>query len=301
VPDPSKSWAIYASLHEGGEAQYYRFEVSEGQRIYVSLLKSTAAEDSDFLPGFVLMGPSIVDEGTVPDYVEVPAGAGSMVVEAVQPESATYEPFSPSNFYALAQADLDAPATGDYYVAVYEQFRGGHYSVAIGWREEYTLSEWVLIPISLISVYQWGGFTLWIIFAPLAAVVVVGLVLIVWRQTRRGVSYGLFNWVGIFAGLLFLGTGAITFTQMVLALTKTGLVSEALLTVLFGSMPVIVGVVTLRLVLKTDGKVNLRTRMELAIVGVVALFAWAGLLLGPALALVASVLPSRTQKASGKA
>jgi len=24
VPDPTKSWAIYAELHEGGEAQYYR-------------------------------------------------------------------------------------------------------------------------------------------------------------------------------------------------------------------------------------------------------------------------------------
>lgn len=50
VPDPTKSWAIHSELHEGGEAQYYRFDIAEGQRIHVSLLKSTSAENEGFVP-----------------------------------------------------------------------------------------------------------------------------------------------------------------------------------------------------------------------------------------------------------
>ena len=57
IIDPTKSWAIYAKLHEGGEAQYYRFNATAGQRIHIMLYKSTRPEDTDFLPGFVLMGP----------------------------------------------------------------------------------------------------------------------------------------------------------------------------------------------------------------------------------------------------
>ncbi len=301
ITDPTKSWAVYSELHEGGEAQYYRFEISEGQKIYVMLLKSTAVEDDDFLPGLVLMGPDIPIEGTVPDYVEVPQGARSMVVEGTQPSGATYEPFSPSSFYELAKIDLEAPATGTYYVAVYEPYRGGHYSIAVGEREEYTLSEWILIPVSLISVYQWGGYSLAVIFAPLVVVIALGLGFIVWRQMKRGVSYGLFNWVGAIAGLLFLGTAAMTLLQMALALAKTGIVSEVWLTVLFALGPVIVGIVVLWLVLRSSGKVNLRKRAELAILGVIALFVWAGLLVGPVLAVIASALPARSDKTPGKA
>lgn len=294
IPDPNKSWAIYANLHEGGEAQYYRFETSKGQRIYVMLLKSTAVEEDDFLPGLVLMGPDISNEGAVPAYVEVPEGAGSMVVEGAQPSEATYEPFSPSSFYSLAKVDIEAPASGAYYVAVYEPSRGGHYSIAIGEREEYTLSEWLLIPINLISVYQWEGQSLAVIFAPLGITVVIGLVLMVWRQRNGKITSTLFLWTGALSALLFLGTGAMTIFQMILALTKTSLVPEAGITIVFALMPILLGIGALRVVLKSGSKVDIRKRAYLVIIGILALFAWAGLLVGPALAVIASVLPAGT-------
>ncbi|NIR87877.1 hypothetical protein GWO13_10125 [Candidatus Bathyarchaeota archaeon] len=43
---------------------------------------------------------------------------------------------------------------------------------------------------------------------------------------------------------------------------------------------------------------KIRKRIYLAILGILALFAWAGLLVGPALAVVASVLPVRTRDSS---
>jgi len=297
VPDPTKSWAIYSELHEGGEAQYYRFEMAEGQRIHVSLLTSTGPENTGFTPGVVLMGPGIIAQGTVPEYVEVPEGVGSRVVVGKQPAQATYEAFSPSNFYSLADLELDAPTSGTYYVAVFEPSRGGRYSIAVGDREAYTISEYVLIPIRLISVYQWGGQSLALVLAPMGITIAIGLGLMVWRWRNQGIPQTPSGWVGALAGLLFLGTGATVLFQMVFSLTRAPLTPEIGITLLFALMPILLSIGVLRITLRRGRKVNARARIYLTILGIIAFFAWAGLLVGPALALVASVLPSRASEA----
>jgi len=294
IPDPTKSWAIYGELHEGGEAQYYCFNITEDQRIHVGLFKSTNPDEREFVPGFVLMGPGINNQGAIPDYMEVPAGADTLVVKGKQPAQATYEPFSPSSFYLLADVALDAPRSGTYYIAVYEPSRGGHYGLAIGDRESYTLSEWILIPINLISVYQWEGQSLTVIFAPMGATLAIGLGLMVWRRRNLGTAQTLFDWAGALAGLLFFGTSAMILFQMALTLTQTPLVPEIGVTIMLALLPILLGIGVLRLVLRREGRVDIRRRAYLAILGLLALFAWAGLLVGPALAMVASVLPTRT-------
>lgn len=293
IPDPTKSWAIYAELHEGGEAQYYRFDALNGQRMHVMLFKSTRSEDDSFLPTFVLMGPGIQNQGSVPSFVEIPDGAGTAVVDGIQSSYSTFEPFSPSVFYELAQLDLAAPADGTYYVAVYESSRGGHYGLAVGDREDCTLTEFILIPISLVSVYQWEGQSLALVFAPMTATVAIGLALVVWRWRTRLSNKGFFGWIGVFAGLLFLGSGASVLFQLTFKLTQTAVSFEIVVTVVFALLPIILGAVALLLCSRAEEKVNLRKRIYLAIVGIAALFAWAGLLIGPALALIASFSPSR--------
>jgi len=294
IPDPSKSWAIYAELHEGGEAQYYRFSISEGERILVSLLISPASKDEGFLPVLVLMGPKIVNQGVVPGDVEVPEGSGVIVLEGKPPSQATYEPFSPSSFYSLGAIDLNAPSSGTYYVAVYEPFQEGHYCLAVGYRETYTLEEWILIPINLISVYQWEGQSLPFILAPMVAILVIGLAILLWRQRSRGRPMAFFNWTGALAGLLFLGSGVTVLSQMIFALTRTSLVPEIGVTLVFAAIPVILGIGALRLAMKEDEKMGTRKRVYFVILGLLALFMWAGLLVGPILAIVTSLLPSRT-------
>ena len=298
VPDPTKSWALYGELHEGGEAQYYSFNITEGERVHVMLFKSPAPEDKEFAPSFVLMGPDINGQGDVPDYVETPVGADTLVAEGKQPAQASYEPFSPSSFYSLADVALDAPRSGTYYIAVYEPSRGGNYGLAIGDREEYTLSEWILIPVNLISVYQWEGQGLAVIFAPMAAILAIGFGLMAWRLRKRELAPTLLDWAGTLAGLLFVGTGAMILFQMSLTLTQTPVAPEIGITLVLALIPVLVGIGVLRLILRSGGEVNIRKRVYLAILGLIALFAWAGLIVGPVLAMVASVLPTRTRASS---
>jgi drug/metabolite transporter (DMT)-like permease len=90
--------------------------------------------------------------------------------------------------------------------------------------------------------------------------------------------------------MLYLGTGASTITQMLRTLSLTGYTPESTVTLIFALIPILLGIWALRL-----GRPNLpttwRRRISLAIVGVLGLVAWAGLLAGPVLALVAAVLP----------
>lgn len=289
VPDPTKSWAIYAELHEGGEAQYYRFDVSEGQRIHVSLLKSTRPEEKHFVPGFVLIGPMLASKGSVPNYVEVPGGVGTIVVEGKIPPEATYEAFSPSAFYQLAEVEMSAPTSGTYYVVVYEPSRGGHYGLAIGDRESFTLSEWALAPANFVAIYQWEGESLPFILAPAALTLVVGILVLVWLRRTREMPRAPFQWVGASAGLLFIASGLTVISQMLFALSRAPGGPDIAITIIFALVPVILGLVTIRLALRRT--VHIRTRAGMAIVGLLALFAWAGFIVGPVLAILASILP----------
>jgi len=294
IPDPTKSWAIYGELHEGGEAQYYRFNMTEGQKIHVMLFKSTRSEEAEFLPSFVLMGLGISEQGDVPDYVEKPPDARTFVAEGEQPAQATFEPFSPSSFYSLADVTLDAPATGTYYIAVFESTMGGHYGLAVGDRESYTLDEWILIPFNLLSIYQWEGQSVILVFAPMILTLVIGIGLMILRSKNKKTPRTLHGWIGSIAGLLFMGSGATVLFQLAFSLIQTSLGSEAAITIVFALIPILLGIGTLRLSWTAEQKTDLKSRIYLAVLGVAALFAWAGLIIGSALAIIASALPRRS-------
>ncbi|MCX9082090.1 MAG: hypothetical protein OIN83_07820 [Candidatus Methanoperedens sp.] len=290
ISDPTKSWAIYGELHEGKEAQYYRFDINETQKIHISLLKSTDPDNRDFVPSFALMGPGLQGQGDLPAFVEVPAGANANVISGVQPTLGTYEPFSASSFYSLADLEIDAPVSGSYYIAVYEPRRGGQYSLAVGDREAFSLSEWIFIPIKLLSIYQWGGQSLFIIFLPIIATLAIGL----WIFRRKGwMPKTPFEWAGILAGLLFFGSGVLFLFEMFLALTRVSPVPEIVITIILGILPIILGIAVIRIIVKNREKVVMGKRAFLFVIGILAFFLWAGFLLGPALAIAASFMPQK--------
>jgi hypothetical protein len=293
VPDPAKSWAIYDNLHEGKEAHYYRFSIAEGKRIYVSLFISPAAMDRGFEPTLVLMGPGLSIRGTVPEYVQFPREGGILVVEARRTTKATYEAFSPSAFYPVSSLDLNAPATGTYYIAVYEKSQGGQYGLAVGYIESFTFTEWILAPINLISIYRWTGQNLLQVFAPMATTMVLGLWVVLSKIIKKRKSVTLRIWTGLLASFLFMGTSATTLTQMATALTRAPLGAEIVVTIVLAALPAILGIVNLRLTLRDERELTLTRRACFIAIGGLAFLLWAGFLLGPATAIVTGLLPPK--------
>ncbi|WP_269850302.1 hypothetical protein [Methanosarcina horonobensis] len=119
-----------------------------------------------------------MDEGEVPETVEIPEGYGAKVFSGKMPESATYEGFTPSAFYSLVRADLDAPESGTYYATVSSIEESGNYGVILGYREKFSLMEWLFIPLNQIRIYRWEGQSLPFIFFPLGITLAAGILAI---------------------------------------------------------------------------------------------------------------------------
>jgi hypothetical protein len=72
-------------------------------------------------------------------------------------------------------------------------------------------------------------------------------------------------------------------------LTLAPLGLDAIVTIVLAVVPISMGIFAIRFAVRKT--VNVRTRVSMGILGVLALFAWAGFVVGPILAVIASVLP----------
>ncbi len=294
IPDPTKSWALYASLNSDGDAQYYTFNLSSGQKLHVMMYKSVKPEDSSFTPRLVIMGEDIPAQGDIPSKITIPTGYSAMLVNQTEPQP-TFEPFSPSTFIGLADETLDNPAAGKYYLVVYEESdtpKGGNYGLAIGDRETYTISEWILIPFNLIKIYQWEGQSLALVLTPMVVTLIFGVVFIVWQLRKRCDLANPMAWLGAVAGFAFVGTGISTLSQLVFCATKVAVGGEAAITLIFAVIPLVLGFAAIWLAIRDSQKATLRKRIIFVILGVIALFMWAGLIVGPILAILAALMPT---------
>ena len=340
ISNPAKSWAVYAVL-ENENAHYFSFDVKEGDRIYLGLLKSTDPADEVFLPNLFLMGPGIGDmgsssgpqdegnttsesintesintiaitEGTVllessalPDSIVLPEGLKDLGVLAAygREGKATYEPFAPSSYIRLAEINLFAPQSGRYYAVVYDNNknstdedaslaaakavdtkRGGHYSLVVGYREEFSFTDRMIAPIQVASVYIWEGQSLIMILIPFLVALIVGS-LIYWRASRHSP----FSLAGTLAGFLFLATSSLVLTQMIYSLTRAPYGPEVYITMAIILFHALLGVASIRL---ARGEAGILQRSLLAVIGTIALLGGSGMILGPILGIAASFLPT---------
>jgi hypothetical protein len=293
IADPGKSLAIYGFLPPNS-AHYYYLDLEKSQRIYLSLLRSTNPEEGGFLPGLVLLGPGLESGGMRPAQVTFPQsieGYGFLSVPGRSAPSATYEPFGPGSFIKTAELNLPAPESGRYCVAVYDNQTGGHYSLAVGEREEWSFTDRITAPIRLISVYLWQGQSLSMILIPYLAAEMIGL-LVFWRSTKRTA----YSMAGTMAGFLFLATSASVLNQIIFNLTRAPFGPEIYISLAIAIFHAILGVAAIRL---ARGEAGILQRALMAVIGTVALLSGSGLLMGPVLAVAGSVLPSRRSPATG--
>jgi hypothetical protein len=298
IPDPTKSWALYSQLNSDGDAQYYTFNVTSGQKIHVTMYKSMRTEDTTFTPRLVIIGPNVAPQGSIPSKITIPSGLSTQLVNQTEPQP-TYEPFSPSTFIGLADTTLENPTPGKYYLVVYEQSdtpKGGNYGLAIGDRETYTIDEWILIPFNLMNIYQWEGQSLALILTPMIAALIVGIIFITWRLRKQCDIANPMAWLGAIAGITFVGTAATTLYQLLTAATKIAVGGEAVITLIFAIIPLALGLAALWLSIQNSQQASIKKRLYYVILGIAALFMWAGLIIGPILAIVASIMPTGLKK-----
>jgi hypothetical protein len=287
ISSPEKSYVLYTSLGEDGAAQYYRFPLQKGQVLYGSLM--VPGPDSA-VPDLVIIGPALASAGDIPSSVDLPAGSGAFLVQGKKPGKPSYEPFTPQPIYEVARFNVTALEDGDYYLAVLGP-GGARYSLAPGFKEEFTAEEWLLIPWSVTFIHLWEGQSPAVVFAPLVIVVACGLVLAVPYLRKQGRAGDPVPWLILAAGLLYLGGAAMTGLQLVHTVLRTGYAPGVLLTLAFIAGPVILGIYAIRAGIRPPGPaLSGMSGAALAVTGILGLLLWAGLLIGPLLALVAGAV-----------
>jgi len=287
ISSPEKSFVLYADLHQGGEAQYYVFPMQKGQILYGSL--GVPGPDT-MVPGLVILGPGIESAGNVPTFVQVPAGSGALVINGTTPDNPAYEPFTPQPVYMVAHFNITVTRDGNYVVAVFGP-GGGKYSLAPGFREQFTPAEWLLIPWSVVSIHLWEGQSPAGIVAPMIIVLIPGLALVILHQRKRGLRTGPAGWMILTSGLMYLGGAAMTGWQMVRTVGLTGYAAGVIVTLLFVIAPLVLGIFALRAGIRAAGPDFSRTSgFEAILIGLLGLLVWAGLIVGPLLALAGGIM-----------
>jgi hypothetical protein len=284
-----KSWALYEKLDRPGTALYYRFELQAGDRLHLSLF---APERTEFAPTIFILGPGLPRPDGLPGSVETPAGYGAVVIPSVPGRGVEYEPFTPTYLYPLVEHDYMAGAAGTYYVAVHEPSRAGVFGLAIGYIEGFSPSEWLLIPLNTARIRIWEGQGRLLAFGPAVLVLVLGLLLILSKKFgspagRPTARY----WLAAIGGLLCLGTTAVILVQMARAAARGLLVPAMLVSLLLAALPALVGVLSIRAARKSTERRG--PRPGLIVLGLAGFVFWAGFLAGPAIVLLAGLLPGK--------
>lgn len=287
VDDPTKSWVAYAELHEAGESQYFRFNITAGTRIDLRLGIPIESVETAFRPVMVLMGPGLTNQSTPPASLKIPDGAGVMVFDN-EPEFNEFEGFTPSSFHIVADIELPAPETGTYYVAVYEESNAGRYSMVFGWIEAYTPWEWISIPLNTIIVHQWDGQNLGIIFAPYAIACLLGLLYIYRKEEIRNNSSWK-TWVAAGGAILVGGTSLSVAFQTVIALLATPVNLLIIVTLLVILVSIVSFLGSVRVIKTPEWHSAPRNGLLLIVLGGLSSFLWSGYIIGPSLLLIAGL------------
>ena len=290
VEKPLKSYAIYGHLHDAGDVGYYQFNLNAGDQLKLSLM-STGFDAP--VPDMVVMSPGNSESiNDLPQTIDVPPGYRAEMIKGQKPVTAEYEPFSPAAVFNVASYTKNITQPGTYYVAVISPADETQYSVAVGYLEEFSLQEWVLVPINLINTHLWEGQSIIAILTPFLAIFILGLILIARRERDNKIKKPLSFWLATIAGLCYLGGASIVLVQMVRVLRVTGPSAGVIITLIFALIPILLGIWALRIA-RSPSPQSKKDRVSLGIIGLLGLLFWAGLIIGPVIAIIAALVPER--------
>ena len=283
VPDAAKSYAWYGILEDGDERDIYLLTVEEGGEIRLAL----STPERETAPVLALTGPGIDSADPLPGGIVLPDGQGSIVIPADRQAVASYEPFTPMALYERASLSIRAPVTGEYPVLVSGD--EGRYTLATGYLEEFSIAEWVLIPVQVLSVRIWQGQPLPLVLLPVIGSVAAG---IIWfRKRTDGIRHWPGAWLLAVAGFSYIGSGILIIAEMLLAGMVTGPDGTMIITVFFAALPLVIGYLMVRNAGRLTGPPSLRDRGVILLYGIVGFVFWAGVIIGPVLAIAAACMP----------
>lgn len=288
ISDHAKSWVLYSSLAENGVG-YYRVGLDTVDRLLLQILVPVSEGKRGFVPNIAIMIPGGTPGEPLPSFVNVPEGYGHEVVSGSLPSAIDYEGITATAFYTVVDFDEIvgefADEKGAFIIAVYHPAGlHGDYALVMGYKEMFTLTEIVMVPLSLLQIYLWAGNGILAVAIPFALVAGFGTIPLL-RDRSKSLARKFIR----IAGFLFLATAAVVTVQMTIALSQSGWGSEALATIGLIFLSLALGALTIRFSVR-DFNDALKTRALLMGLALVAVISWNGYLIGPLLLIAAATM-----------
>jgi hypothetical protein len=240
-------------------------------------------------------------------------GAVNTTLPYGTPNEDEFEPFGQVVYWTRQTADITLPGTGTYYIGVggqrfsilwYERAvyfgQDRKYLLAPGYEEDFGVLDFVTMPLDWLRIrmfwtYDYYGITALILAAPMAAVVLVGFLYVFAFPPRRqklleGMSAGVraSAYIGVCGALLLIGS---TLYQLTLLLGSGYFNPSSIDSLVFALQfsGLIVGVLSVRQVLRMLSVKEWKRLVVPTVFTVIALLVGAGLIVGPLVFLSACV------------
>jgi hypothetical protein len=282
IDDPLKSWVIYAE-YKDGKPLYYKFNLKAEDRLKAGLL----TVEKDFVPDLTIMGPGLPSDfdDHFHEEFEIPDGYGLLHIHGEKQEYKEYEPFTPSSYYMILDVDFSVNETGTYYVIVDAMSGSGKVGVVLGYVESFTIVEWLRVPFDVAFVHNWEGQDYLIIFLPMIAIVVSGLLI---NGYYFKISLDASQILLFIGALTCFGSAGIILTQMIIGLIGSTFNPLLFVTLIFIGLPALLGYSIIRKATKQN--LSNGQKIRLLIYGLVGLFFWAGYIIGSLLVIIGALI-----------
>ncbi len=278
IENPTKSWAIYNTMPAGITTQYFEIPIKSGEKLYFSLFFPVRQDQAKFDVSLYLIGSGISGQSVI-DHVQIPTNMLAKQIPVNKEVKATYEAFGPSVYKQGAKYENSGLRPGTYFLAVVSNGLSGNYGLAVGYKESFTVLEQILTPVNVIQVYIWEGQNLLFVLMPYLIMLLLGSVLLVRRKFTNSL-------LGV-AALLGFGSTFSFLLQMTYSAVLSALTPEIIISLIFAGLPLIFSIPVFRYSRKEQySNLNLFTILVLSFIG---LFTWAGLILGPVIAITVVV------------
>ena len=135
IRDPNVSTAMYATLETPTNVDYYDFNGSKGESIFLSITIPQIVGQENFAPTMALIGPGLHDVD-LPKNVKKSQYSGALILQSPANATPFFEPFSRTSYWTRQEQNVTLPANGRYLVAVWDD-KGqiGRYVFVIGYKE----------------------------------------------------------------------------------------------------------------------------------------------------------------------
>jgi hypothetical protein len=227
--------------------------------------------------GDVIVGLNSPNPNPAPPIVRIETNKGTTILRG-STKSPEYEPFAPDVYYPVGRIKKTV-SPGTYTVTVNGE---GRYALIVGQAESFSLQNWIRTGLEIPRTRLWSG--RWWILLP----GVLPLVLFFWWFREQKSITG---WLAGASGALCITSGITTISAFVWAVTIVPVGWGSLIALI--QVVLQTGIGSLLLYQSTKITRRFRWRIGIATLSILAALTWAGVIVGPMLGVVASVIPEK--------